>query len=281
MSRFLRFLLNGLLALTLFATLAGVADAQKRAVPRPPDPPKHAVVVHGHVFIGGYFYDPMFGPYPWWPRTVYPHWYHPIYDQRAEVRLRINPKDAENAAVYVDGFYAGIVDDFNNVFQSLPLTPGGHAIVLYLDGYRTLRRNIYLRPGSMFEVREMMERLPVGEASERPEIVPPVPAPPAGTYRTPVTPPTLSAPPSASADKTHAAGFGTLELRIQPADADVAIDGRPWATADEGHFIVQVPAGTHRIEVSKQGFWQFTAKFDVREEQTSTLNVSLMPGSDK
>jgi hypothetical protein len=34
----------------------------------------------------------------------------------------------------VDGFYAGIVDDFNGVFQSLPLTPGGHTVVLYVEG---------------------------------------------------------------------------------------------------------------------------------------------------
>jgi hypothetical protein len=25
------------------------------------------------VFIGGYFYDPFFGPYPWWPLEAYPY----------------------------------------------------------------------------------------------------------------------------------------------------------------------------------------------------------------
>jgi hypothetical protein len=68
--------------------------------------------VRGHVFIGGYFYDPFYGPYPWWPRTAYPYWYFPVYDKRAEVRLRVEPEEAEDAAVYVDGFYAGVVDDF-------------------------------------------------------------------------------------------------------------------------------------------------------------------------
>jgi hypothetical protein len=37
----------------------------------------------------------------------------------------------EEAAVYVDGFYAGIVDDFDGVFQKLLLPPGDHTIVLY------------------------------------------------------------------------------------------------------------------------------------------------------
>jgi hypothetical protein len=280
MSRFLRFATRALLAVILLATVPGIAEAQKRAVPRPSSPPKHAVAVHGHVFIGGYFYDPMFGPYPWWPRTIYPHWYHPIYDRRAEVRLHIAPKQAENAAVYVDGFYAGVVDDFNNVFQSLPLTPGGHAILLYLDGYRTLRRNVYLGPGSMFEIRDVMGQLSPGETSERPEIAPSVPAPPEGTYRSPVTPPALPAP-STAPNTAHAAGFGAFELHIQPADAEVTIDGRPWATSEEGHFVVQVPAGPHRLEASKAGYWQLSAKFEVRDGQTTALKVSLMPGTEK
>ena len=95
-------------------------------MPRHPTHPQRAVIVRGHVFIGGYFYDPFFGPYPWWPRTAYPYWYFPVFDNRAEVLLRVQPKEAEDAAVYVDGFYAGIVDDFNGVFQSLPLTAGAH-----------------------------------------------------------------------------------------------------------------------------------------------------------
>jgi len=278
MTRTLRFIAHALVALMLLAVLPVVADAQRHAVPGPPSPPKHAVNVHGHVFIGGYFYDPMFGPYPWWPRTVYPRWYYPIYDQRVEVRLKIAPKDAEQAAVFVDGFYAGIVDDFNNMFQSLPLTPGGHTIVLYLEGYRTTQRNVYLGPGTMFELREMMERLAAGETSERPQIAPPVPAPPSGTYRAPVTPSTLPPPPP---QESQAVGFGTFELHVQPADADVTIDGRPWVTSEVGHFVVQVPAGAHRLEVTKPGFWQLAAKFEVRDGQRSALNVSLMPGAEK
>lgn len=280
MSRFLRINMHALLALMLMTALAGAAGAQHHAVPRPPSPPRHPVVMSGHVFVGGYFYDPMFGPYPWWPQTVYPYWYAPIYDQRADVRLRVAPKEAENAAVYVDGFYAGIVDDFNNVFQSLPLTPGGHTIVLYLEGYRTLHRNIYLGPGSMFELREMMERLPAGEASERPDVAPAVPAPPTGTYRTPVTAPTLPPPPMPP-HHTQAASLVTFELRVEPSDADVAIDGRQWTTSEPGHFVVQVPEGPHRVEVTRPGYWQFAAKFELRQGQANALTVRLTASDEK
>jgi hypothetical protein len=132
-----------ILGLSLLSpTLSVPAVAQGRAVPRPPAAPRSAEprrpVVRGHVvFVGGYFYDPFYGPYPWWMRAQYPYAYFPMYDNRAEVRVLVTP---EQAAVYVDGFYAGIVDDFNGFFERLPLPPGGHDIVLYLEGCRPAKR---------------------------------------------------------------------------------------------------------------------------------------------
>ena len=275
MSRFPRYVTLALFASVLLLTCPDIADAQRRAVPRHPPHPERAVVVRGHVFVGGYFYDPFFGPYPWWPRAAYPYRYFPVFDNRADVRLQVEPEEAEAAAVYVDGFYAGIVDDFNGMFQALPLTPGGHAIVLYLEGYRTVRHNIYLRPATSFKLRATMERLPAGVTSEPPELAAPVPAPPAGTYRTPVTP--FRRPVPQPAPRTpEAVGFGTLDLYVQPATAAVTIDGQRWVSSDEGHFMVQVPAGKHRVEVSKSGYRQFTTEIDIREGEAMPLNVSLI-----
>jgi len=276
MTRRSRFTVLTMSALVLLLTLPDALGAQRRAVPRHPPHPGPAVAVRGYVFIGGYFYDPFFGPYPWWPRPAYPYSYFPVYDRRAEVRLRIEPKAAEEAAVYVDGFYAGVVDDFNGVFQALPLTPGGHSIVLYLEGYRTVRHNIYLRPGSTFTLRETMQRLAAGETSEPPDVAPPLPPPPAGTYRSPVTPPRVTPPPTPRA--TIATGFGTLDLYVQPPDSEVTIDGQRWMSSDKGHFMVQVPVGKHHIEVRKSGYRQFATELEIREGETSPLNVSLMAG---
>lgn len=275
MSPFARFAALALFASVLLVTRPDIADAQRRAVPRHPPHPERAVVVRGRVFVGGYFYDPVFGPYPWWPRAAYPYWYFPVYDNRADVRLRVGPEEAEDAAVYVDGFNAGIVDDFNGVFQALPLTPGGHTIVLYLEGYRTVRHNIYLRPASTFKLRATMERLPAGVTSEPPALAPPVPAPPAGTYRTPATPPRGPVPQPAPRTP-EAIGFGTLDLHVQPATAEVTIDGQRWVSSDEGHFVVQVPAGKHRVEVNKSGYRQFMAEIEIRESEVLPLNVSLI-----
>lgn len=227
------------------------------------------MAVTGRVFIGGYFYDPRFGPFPWWPRQTYP-WYLPVYDRRAEVRLRVTPRDA---AVYVDGFYAGIVDDFDGVFQSLPLPPGGHAIVLYREGYRTGQYNVYLRPGSRFTVRAALEPLPAGARSDLPPVMPAVPPPPDGSYQGPRTPPAVPLPPAPPA---QAEGLGVLQLRVYPVAAQVAIDGAPWVSSEPGSYEIQVPAGRHRIEVTLTGYQQYVGEIDVRDGETSPLNVSLV-----
>lgn len=273
----------------MFVLLPGAADAQRRdgrprpqppgvAVPRGPIRPHPAHVaplpnLRGHVFIGGYFYDPFFGPYPWWSRSAYPYWYAPVFDVQANIRLKVVPKEANDAAVYVDGFYAGVVDDFDGVFQSLPLPPGGHRIVVYLEGYRTVRHHLYLARGSTFTLRDTLVRLPEGERSEPPDVAPALPTPPSGSYRLPATPPRpMAATPEPPA---FAAGFGTLDLFVQPDDAAVTVDGEPWVSTENGHFVLHVPAGMHRIEIRRRGFRTFSTEVDVREGESTPLNVSL------
>src|SRR5688572_7861633 len=104
---------------------------------------------HGRVTVipaspllwGGGFYA-GFHPYylgfgPWYPYPafgflpgVYPQ------DHVVAVRLQVTPREAQ---VFVDGFAAGVVDDYDGVFQRLRLIPGPHEIVIYHPGYRTLR----------------------------------------------------------------------------------------------------------------------------------------------
>jgi hypothetical protein len=147
----------------------------------------HPPVVRGEVvFVGGYYYDPFFGPYPWWAPVAYPRAYFPVYDDRAQLRVVVTPREA---AVLVDGFFAGIVDDFDGLFERLPLPPGGHDIALYLEGYRTEHKNLYLQPGTTFRLELSMERLVSNERSELPEVAPAVPPPPPGSYRPARRPP--------------------------------------------------------------------------------------------
>ena len=79
-------------------------------------------------------------------RGYYPYARYPYVGRSyGDVRTQVTPKQAQ---VYVDGFYAGVAADFDGVFKRLHLTPGGHIITLYLDGYRTVTQNVYVRPDS-------------------------------------------------------------------------------------------------------------------------------------
>lgn len=245
------------------------ADAQRR---RPPS--RRGAVV----FVGGYFYDPFFGPYPWWTPGLYPWRYHPVFDDRAEVRVKVEPKEA---AVYVDGYYAGIVDDFDGAFQRLPLSPGAHDIDIYLEGYRTAHQHIYVGPGSSYTVRDRLERLGPGETSAPPAVAPELPPPPAGSARRPRTPP-RTMPPPATVDRTAAATFGVLAIRVQPADADVTIDGAPWLVSGSGDpLMVHVAGGPHRVEIQKKGFKSYSTDTEVRAGETTAINVSLSPDASQ
>jgi hypothetical protein len=125
---------------------------------------------HGRiVVVGGYgfgprLYDPFWAPYPYGP---YPYYGEAPMEQRpiADVRVLATPKEA---AVYLDGAYAGVVGDFDGIFSRLHTTPGGHAVTLYLEGYRTVTRNIYVAPDATLKLQLAMEKLGPGEASAPP-----------------------------------------------------------------------------------------------------------------
>lgn len=245
------------------------------------------------VFVGGFFYDPFFGPYPWWPPAAYPFGYYPaFYPVSVGIRLEVEPK---NAAVFVDGYYAGIVDDFNGFFQRLRIPPGDHELTLYLEGYRTIHQHVNLSARSGYKARYVLLPLPAGETSEAPPAPPPVPTPPPGTYalpRTPyrgtrppssVTPPPPPAPPGAITPgpptpfTPRAATVGTIAVQVQPGGAEVLIDGERWTSSDAERLVVQVSAGRHHLEIRKSGYRSLTTDITVRGGVTTPLNFSLIP----
>jgi hypothetical protein len=196
-----------------------------------------------------------------------------MYDSRAIVRVIATPKDA---AVYVDGFYAGTVHDFNDWWQGLPLPPGGHEILLYLDGYRTTYRRVYLAPGSTLQLHETRERLSAREHSEPPMLAPPLPPPPEGSYLPPRSTPRMP-PPPVRTPEVYAA-LGTLTLHVQPATAEVWIDRERWVSSDDGRFVIELGQGPHHIEVTSPGYRTYSSDIEIREGETVPLNVSLVRG---
>jgi hypothetical protein len=236
---------------------------------RRPNPPHSGHVV----FIGGYFYDRYYGPFPWWPPVFYPVRF-PLSDGRAHVRIDVYPKVA---AVYVDGYYAGVADDFDGLFQALPVVSGGHTVALYLAGYRTATKSIYLPTGSTFRVREQLIPLLPGEVSALPTLAPLLPEPPPGTYTSPRTPPHDQPTPPVMRAEVKASGFGVLSLRVQPTNAVVTVDGDEWLSAKEGELVVHLAVGSHAVTVTMAGRLGFSSEVVIRENEMTELNVSVPP----
>jgi hypothetical protein len=238
-----------------------------------------AVIRHSPLFWGGGFHTGFYNPYYFGVGQWYPHPY-PVFgyppgfypgDGAVALRLQVTPRDA---SVYVDGYAAGVVDDYDGVFQRLRLVPGPHEIVIYHPSHRTLRQNIYYNPGSTHTIRHTLEPLLTGEPPE-PQPVPRVmPAYP-GMPGQPGVPEGTRVPDEIRVPE--GARMGTLALRVQPGDATVLVDGEPWrGPQTQDRLVIQLAAGAHRVRIEKPGFQAFTVEVDVRAGETSSFNVSLL-----
>lgn len=207
----------------------------------------------------------------WYP---YPH---PVFgfppgiyhgDGAVSLRLQVRPREAQ---VFVDGYAAGVVDDYDGVFQRLRLVPGPHEIVIYHPGLRTLRQNIYYTPGSTHTIRHTLDALLPGETPEpqpqpQPRVLPVYPGIPGQAGAAP-----------AVANARAPGVVGTLALRVQPGDATVFVDGEPWrAPQTQDRLVIQLAPGLHRVRVEKPGFQTFAVDVDVRAGETASFNVSLL-----
>ena len=97
----------------------------------------------GGLGLGGYY--GYYGPWGWGGYDPYPrggYAYGGGYD--GALKLKVKPRQAE---VYVDGYFAGSVDDYDGVFQQLRLEPGPHRVEVRLDGYEPLSFEVRIIPG--------------------------------------------------------------------------------------------------------------------------------------
>ena len=105
-----------------------------------------------------YFY---YGGFGWYPRATYfadrGYFGRGYASDLGELRLRVSPRWAD---VYVDGFYAGTVDQFDGVFQSLKLESGPYLIEIVAPGYEPLEVNVRISPGEKVTYRGDLRREP-------------------------------------------------------------------------------------------------------------------------
>lgn len=279
-------------AIASFAVPPSFAEAQIRvARPRPVVAVRPVVVARPTVFIGGYYFPTLYrtslwyGPYGYggyYPYPAYAQWpYGPgRYDLSGSIRVQVSPRNAE---VFVDGYFAGSVDDFDGIFQRLRVEPGEHEVQIYLAGYRPFQTRIYVQPGKTFHVKHDLEPLAPGEtAPPRPQGVP-VPPPGArsgGPGRQGPYPPEPRGRRDGAANTPDAVrpaeGFGSLSLRVQPSDAEVLLDGERWqGSVENERLVVQLGTGTHTIEIRKDGHRSYITDVTIVAGQERSLNVVL------
>jgi hypothetical protein len=123
-------------------------------VPRkgpPPNPDADDIYVSGGYYggyypwgwsgigFGGYYggyYDPWYyGGYPPYSGS------YNAYD--GMLRLKMKPREAQ---VLVDGYFMGVVDDFDGMWQRLHVEPGPHRVEVRLEGYETLLFEVNIQP---------------------------------------------------------------------------------------------------------------------------------------
>ena len=139
-----------------------------KAVPRKGAPPP----TDGDIWAPGGYYG---GYYPWgWSGIgfggyyggYYDPWYYggyPTYsgsynDYDGMLRLKMKPRGAQ---VFADGYFMGVVDDFDGMWQRLHLQPGPHRIEVRAEGYDTLMFEVNLEPEKTItytgELKKMIE----------------------------------------------------------------------------------------------------------------------------
>ncbi len=252
--------------------------------------PRAGTGTGGHGVGGGGFYYPYdygyyypgwgWGSY-WWPYgSYYDGWYgggywgYPyggwgmshnyVHRDTGAVRILVNPSEAR---VYVDGYYAGTVDDFDGLFQRLNVAPGRHEITLKLEGYKTHRMKVYVPFEGTLKLRYDMEK-GAGETFE--DLAVNIPEKDLQRERERAREESAAE----QEDKEEAAGPATLHLSVTPADASVYVDGAFRGTGREAASI-QLPPGRHRLEIVRPGYRTVERDVETAPGEPTELNVEL------
>jgi hypothetical protein len=117
---------------------------------------------YGAFGLGYFYYDPYtwygpgyYGVAPYYRGGAYygggsyydgPRYGYPV----GQLRLRVEPRDAQ---VFVDGYFAGVVDDYDGIVQSLSLEEGAHHIEIVAPGLPPLEFDVRILPGQKITYR--------------------------------------------------------------------------------------------------------------------------------
>jgi hypothetical protein len=111
----------------------------------------------GYLAYSPWGWTPAFYGYPYGYGYGYGYGYPSYAYDFGRVRIKVKPRDAE---VYVDGYFAGMVDDFDGTFQSLRLETGGYKIEIRKPGFETLVFDVHVQPDRTITYRGEMRVRP-------------------------------------------------------------------------------------------------------------------------
>lgn len=234
-------------------------------------------------YYGAYGYSPFYysGSYGYAP-----YYYRGRYRDSGSMRVIVDP---DQTRVYVDGYYAGIADDFDGLLQRLSVPPGRHEITLKLDGYRTHRFRVYVPIGETIKIHHVMER---GTGEDTDEVVGEEPnrrddrnAPPPYDDRRPE-----ARDRDDRRDRDDQAGrrerddpgeddrddadAASVRLDLRPADASVYVDGE-FRGAGRRVETLRLAPGRHRLEVVRPGYRTVEREIDVRAGEETRVQIDL------
>jgi hypothetical protein len=215
---------------------------------------------------GGYYDGYYWGYYGW--RTPYSTNHYFYNDDVGALRIMVEPDDAE---VYVDGYYAGEVDDFNGVFQRLHVRPGQHEIALKRRGYRTHRIKVYVPVGDTLKIHYDMER---GQPNEATDSVVGSPADLERAERGRAQPPDDEEPSPDVRPARASHRPADVSLTVKPQDAAVYVDGRFMGNGDDVDEL-QLAPGKHRIEAVRPGYATYDKELDVASGENREVKIDL------
>jgi hypothetical protein len=117
--------------------------------------PYYSGLHFGYLAYSPWGWTPAFFGYPYGPGSGWSGgWGQYGY---GALRIKVKPRDAE---VYVDGYFAGNVDDFDGVFQSLKLETGGYKVEIRKPGMETLTFDVHVQPDRTITYRGEMRNTP-------------------------------------------------------------------------------------------------------------------------
>jgi hypothetical protein len=76
-------------------------------------------------------------------------------DVTAEIKMQVKPS---RAAVFIDGIFAGHIDEFDGPGQALLVAPGKRRIKIALPGYQPFESEVELRPNQKFVLKTELSK---------------------------------------------------------------------------------------------------------------------------